>query len=347
MKYLVKFLSLAGLALAVVYTFFINEDVSQYGLGLWTLAIVVSLLTLGNIASLIMAFFCGKDKAFSDEKDWLMISSFIGFLVYSGIFFFSVTHNNPDWTYLVCCFLLYMISSGFNSRTWSFVFLGLTQYIFFCEDWFVMNTWHSWAIYVLLTIIHITAIFFVIANRMESDYVPPIELVGLLIPVTISVYTLCINSDALQVERNTLLILCCLIFSFLSSIRDYTNMFVGISIITTIYLLVMPCSVISYLLILIGVSCLLSGIVHTMHKNILIAHLINATVNNIMLDSRYKNLVSQYNDLLSDYNNLVRNNNSGGNGGNGGGTNHFLNGMITRAGSIFMDTIVNLGEIFS
>ena len=31
MKYVVKFLSLAGLALAVVYTFFINGDVSQYG----------------------------------------------------------------------------------------------------------------------------------------------------------------------------------------------------------------------------------------------------------------------------------------------------------------------------
>lgn len=56
MKYVVKFLSLAGLALAVVYTFFINGDVSQYGFWLWTLTISALLLTLANIAGLVMAF---------------------------------------------------------------------------------------------------------------------------------------------------------------------------------------------------------------------------------------------------------------------------------------------------
>ena len=86
MKYVVKFLSLAGLALAVVYTFFINGDVSQYGFWLWTLTISALLLTLANIAGLVMAFASAHDKCYDDEKGLLIASSFIGFLVYSGIF---------------------------------------------------------------------------------------------------------------------------------------------------------------------------------------------------------------------------------------------------------------------
>lgn len=343
MKYVVKFLSLAGLALAVVYTFFINGDVSQYGFWLWTLDISALLLTLANIAGLVMAFASAHDKCYDDEKGLLIASSFIGFLVYSGIFYFSVAQENPDWTYLACCFLVYMLSSGFNSRTWSFVFLGLTQYIFFCEDFFVMNTWHSWAIYAFLTIIHVTVIFFVIADRMDTGNVPPIELVGLLIPVTIFVYTLCVNSGTLQIEMNTFLILCCLIFSLLSSIRDSTNMFVGISIVTIIYLLATPCSIGSYLLVFIGICCLLAGIVHTMRKVILISLLSDATDNNMKLISKYKDLVSEYNNLVSDYNGLVSNyGQRGGHTGNSGGYNSFKNGVIAGAGKVVVDVTIDV-----
>ena len=334
MKYVVKFISVVVMTIAVVYTFFINGEISKYGFWLWTLAVVVSLLTLVNIASLVAALAHADDKSEPDEKGWLIVSSFLGFLVYSGIFFFTVSQELPDWTYLACCFLVYLISSGFNSRTWSFVFIGLTQYIFFCEDFFAMNAWHSWAIYGLLTIIHVTVIFFVIANRLDSEYVPPIELVGLLIPVIIFVYALSVNSEALQVERNKLLILCCLIFSLLSSIRDATNMFIGISTVSIIYLLVTPCSIVSYLLVLIGVSSLLAGIVHTLNKSILFSLLKNAVDNNNILASKYKGLISEYNDLVSEYNGLANLYVQG--GGGSGGTerkNPFLDGVLKGAGA--------------
>lgn len=350
MKYVVKVLSLAGLALAVVYTFFINGDVSQYSFWLWTLAIVVSLLTLGNIASIVAALQSSAyvdNKIEEDEKGWLIVSSFLGFLVYSGMFFFTVSQELPDWTYLTCCFFVYLISSGFNRRTWSFVFIGLTQYIFFCEDFFVMNTWHSWAIYALLTIIHVTVIFFVIADRMDTGKVPPIELVGLLIPVTIFVYTLCVNSGTLQIEMNTFLILCCLIFSLLSSIMDSTNMFVGISIVTIIYLLATPCSIGSYLLVLIGVSSLLAGIVHTLNRSILILLLKNAVDNNNRLASKYKGLISAYNDLVSEYNGLA--NQHVQRGGRSGGTEHpnpFWDGIRRAAGTEAVKGAIELIKIF-
>lgn len=331
MKYVVKFISVVVMTIAVVYTFFINGEISQYGFWLWTLAVVVSLLTLVNIASLVLAL-NAEDK--QDEKGMLIVSSFLGFLVYSGIFFFTVSQELPDWTYLACCFLVYLISSGFNSRTWSLVFIGLSQYIFFCEDFFAMNAWHSWAIYALLTINHVTVIFFVIANRLDSEYVPPIELVGLLIPVIIFVYALSVNCEALQVERNKLLILCCLIFSLLSSIRDATNMFIGISTVTIIYLLVTPCSIVSYLLVLIGVSSLLAGIVHTLNKSILTSLLKNAVDNNNILASKYKGLISEYNDLVSEYNGLASHYvQSGGGSGGTGGQNPFWDGVLKGAGA--------------
>lgn len=346
MKYVVKFISVLAMAIAVVYTFFFNGEVSQYGFGLWTLAITVSLLTLGNIASIVAALQYSAyvdNEIEEEEKGWLIISSFLGFLVYSGIFFFTISQELPDWTYLACCFFVYLISSGFNSRTWSFVFIGLTQYIFFCDDFFVMNTWHSWAIYAFLTIIHVTVIFFVIANRMDSEYVPPIELVGLLIPVIIFVYALCVNSEALQIERNKLLILCCLIISLLSSIRDSTNVFIGISIVTIIYLLATPCSIGSYLLVFIGICCLLAGIVHTMRKVILISLLSDATDNNMKLIYKYKDLVSEYNNLVSDYNGLVSNyGQRGGHTGNSGGYNSFKNGVIAGAGKVVVDVTIDV-----
>lgn len=343
MKYVVKFISVVVMTIAVVYTFFINGEISQYGFWLWTLAVVVSLLTLVNIASLVAAL-NAEDK--QDEKGMLIVSSFLGFLVYSGIFFFTVSQELPDWTYLACCFLVYLISSGFNSRTWSFVFIGLTQYIFFCEDFFAMNAWHSWAIYGLLTIIHVAVIFFVIANRLDSEYVPPIELVGLLIPVIIFVYALSVNSEALQVERNKLFILCCLIFSLLSSIRDATNMFIGLSTVSIIYLLVTPCSVVSYLLVLIGVSSLLAGIVHTLNKSILNSLLKNAVDNNNILASKYKELISEYNDLVSEYNGLASHyvQRGGGSGGTGR-QNPFLDGALKGAGAAVAKGAIELIKI--
>lgn len=348
MKYVVKFLSIIGLVLAVIYTFFINGNISQYGFWLWTLAVVISLLTLGNIVSLVVAFDCSKynRNEIEAEKELLILSSFLGFLVYSGIFFFTVNQEITDWTYLVCCFLVYMISSGFNSRSWSFVFGGLTQYIFFCENFFAMNNWHSWAIYVLLTIIHIIVIIFVIADRIDSDYVPPIELVGLLIPVIIFVYTLCVNSDALQTERNTFLILCCLIFALLSSIRDSINVFVGISIVTIIYLLVTPCSIASYLLVLIGVSSLLAGIGHTFNRSLLMSLLKNAVDNNNKLASKYKGLISEYNDLVSEYNGLANQYvQREARSGSPERSNPFWDGTLRGAGTAAVNGIIELIKI--
>lgn len=349
MKYVVKFISVLVMAIAVVYTFFFNGEVSQYGFGFWTLAIIVSLLTLGNIASIVAALQSSayvNNEIEEDEKGWLIVSSFLGFLVYSGIFFFTISQELPDWTYLVCCFFVYLISSGFNSRTWSFVFIGLTQYIFFCEDFFVMNTWHSWAIYAFLTIIHVTVIFFVIADRMDSGNVPSIELVGLLIPVIIFVYALCVNSEALQIERNKLLILCCLIISLLSSIRDSTNVFIGISIVTIIYLLVTPCSIVSYLLVLIGVSSLLAGIVHTLNRSILISLLKNAVDNNNILFSKYKGLISEYNNLVSEYNGLANHYVKSGGGSSGTGQrNSFWDGALRGAGASAVNGAIKLIKI--
>lgn len=195
-------------------------------------------------------------------------------------------------------------------------------------------------------ILHVAVFFFVIADRMESDPVPPIELVGLLIPVIIFVYALSVNSEALQVERNKLLILCCILFSLLSSIRDATNVFVGISTVTIIYLLVTPCSIVSYLLVLIGVSSLLAGIVHTLNKSILISLLNNAVDNNNILASKYKGLISEYNDLVSKYNGLANHYvKSGGGSGGTGQKKSFWDGALRGAGASAVNGAIELIKI--
>ena len=91
MRYVVKFLGLIGLGLGVIYTFYINGNVSSYGFWAWTLSVIVSLLTLCNVASLIAALnysSYNEDKV-DDEKGMLVLSSFLGFLIYCGILFFS------------------------------------------------------------------------------------------------------------------------------------------------------------------------------------------------------------------------------------------------------------------
>ena len=106
MRYVVKFLGLIGLGLGVIYTFYINGNVSSYGFWAWTLSVIVSLLTLCNVASLIAALnysSYNEDKV-DDEKGMLVLSSFLGFLIYCGIFFFCCKRRRMYmiWHMLIC-----------------------------------------------------------------------------------------------------------------------------------------------------------------------------------------------------------------------------------------------------
>ena len=334
MRYIVKFLALIGLVLGVVYTFYINGNVSSYGFWSWTLSVVVSLLSLCNVASLIAAFnysSYNKDQI-EDEKCMFVLSSFIGFFIYCGIFFFSINNNTPDWLFLGCSFLAYLFSCGLNRTTWAFIFLGFTHYIFFCENFFAMNSWSIWAIYVFVIIIHVISIIYIMIDRLSSDSEPPIEKFGLLIPVIVFIYIWFTNNIALNTEKNALLILCYLLLFILSSIRDSVNMFVGISVISVIYLLIYPSNFELYLLVLIGISCVFVGILHTLYLSCLLTKLEEATGYN-------KNLIKKYNILVDDYNRLKnsssKSNNSSGRGKEISGSNSgekILGGVLSELG---------------
>jgi len=291
MRYVVKFLGLIGLGLGAIYTFYINGNVSSYGFWSWTLSVVVSLLTLCNIASLIAAlnYSSYNEDQIDDETGMLILSSFLGFLIYCGIFFFSINQGeNHDWTYLGCCFLAFLISNGFNRVTWAFVFLGFTQYTFFCWNSFAMNSWHSWAMYIFCMFIHVISIIFIIVDRLnsdsESESIYPIEKFGLLIPIIVFIYIWFTNNTALQTETNALLMLSYLLLFILSSFRDSVNMFIGISVATIIYLLIYPSSFELHLLILIGVSCMLACIIHNLHQSFLLSKLEEAIGYNVQLN---------------------------------------------------------------
>ena len=105
MKYFLKFLALMGLTGAMVYSLFIHGDISSYGFWLWTLVISVSLITLGNYASLIGALNCKMNDQDEDEKGLLILSTFLSSLIFSTIFFYSISAENPDWIYLLCSFI--------------------------------------------------------------------------------------------------------------------------------------------------------------------------------------------------------------------------------------------------
>lgn len=309
MRYAVKFLGLIGLGLGVIYTFYINGNVSSYGFWAWTLSVIVSLLTLCNVASLIAALnysSYNEDKV-DDEKGMLVLSSFLGFLIYCGIFFFSINQEgNPDWIYLSCCFLAFLISNGFNRLTWAFAFLGFTQYIFFCWNDFAMNSWYSWAIYIFIMFIHVTSVIFTVVDRLDSDPesepIYPIEKFGLLIPIIVFIYIWFTNNAVLQTEINTLLVLCYLLLFILSSIRDSVNMFLGITIVSVIYLLIYPSSFELHLLILISASCTLACIIHNLHQSILLSKLEDAIGYNIQLGKELTRLKIDYDKLRNSSN---------------------------------------------
>lgn len=110
--------------------------------------------------------------------------------------------------------------------------------------------------------------------------------------------------------------------------------------------MVAPCSIVSYLLVLIGVSSLLAGIVHTLNKSILISLLNNAVDNNNILASKYKGLISEYNDLVSEYNGLASHyvQRGGGSGGTGR-QNPFLDGALKGAGAAVAKGAIELIKI--
>lgn len=335
MRYVVKFLGLIGLGLGVIYTFYINGNVSSYGFWAWTLSVIVSLLTLCNVASLIAALNYSsydEDKV-DDEKGMLVLSSFLGFLIYCGIFFFSINQEgNPDWIYLSCCFLAFLISNGFNRLTWAFAFLGFTQYTFFCWNIFAMNSWQSWAMYIFCMFIHIISIIFIIVDRLDSDSesesIYPIEKFGLLIPIIVFIYIWFTNNTVLQTETNTLLLLSYLLLFVLSSIRDSVNMFIGISVTSVVYLSIYPSSFGLHLLILIGASCTLACILHNMHQSILLSKLEDAIGCNVKLN---KELIKLQEDLAKlDNSSKNRNDSYGQNNGN-----KIIDGFLSGIGREF------------
>lgn len=304
MKYIIKFLALTALAGAVVYTFFVLPEVSCYGFWHWVLAVSVSVVTIGNYASLIAA--CTTDDDEETEKGFLILSSFLSFLAFAAIYFFSTSGSYIGWTYLLCCFIVYMLSSGFNRRTWSFFFLGFTQTIFFSTDWILMNTWHSWGIYILLTIAHIICIVVVICDHMDSEPVPKIDLAGLLIPVVVICYLWETNNEVLAYDINSICLLSYLIVALFASIRDDTSTYISTSMASVVYLFFLPNNYCNIIMLIIGCSTLLAGISHYLYKSRMKTILAYAMGENEQMIAKYNNLVENYNQAV-DYIKNIRN----------------------------------------
>ena len=220
MKYLIKFLALTGLAGAVVYSFYVQPEISNYGFWIWALTIVVSLITIGNFAILIASSMETEDDT---EKGMLIFSSFLSSLIFTAIYFFTTSNDIVDWPYLLSCFIVYILASGFNKRTWSFLFFVATQYLFFCCEMIQMNAWHSWGIYMLFVIIHIVCIICVIFEHLDSDSPPMLELIGLLFPIVAVIYIWQTNGNTLGHDLNTITLLGYFIISLLASFRDDTS----------------------------------------------------------------------------------------------------------------------------
>ncbi len=297
MKYILKFLSLTGLAGAVVYTFFINGNVSDYDFWQWVLASAISLITIGNYVSLITAAVCASDNELNDEKGYLILSSFLGFLSFIAVVFVTKYSQNHDIEYLICVLLAYLLSSGLNTRTWSFLFLGATQYLCFFEDMLLMNTWHSWGVYSLLTITHIICIITVIGDKMDSDQVPKIELSGILIPIFFWCYVWYVNGDVYS-EMNTFMLFVYVLISLLSSIRDETTKFSAISLVSILYLSIFESKFDDVVIVTAVISCLLGATFHIIYKSrikTILAYLIAQNCQTIQ----------EYNELVNDYNQTI------------------------------------------
>lgn len=302
MKYIIKFLTLTALAGAVIYTFFVQPELSTYGFWLWFFSVSVSLVTVGNYASLIAA--CTTENDDEAEKGFLILSSFLSSIVFASIFFYTICSDYADTSYLLCCFIVYMLSSGFNKRTWSFVFLGFTQTLFFCLDCIQMNTWHSWGLYILFTIVHLVCVFVVIADRMDSDPVPQIDLIGILIPIAIVSYIWTTNNDFLEFDQNTLLLLGYLIVSFLASLRDDTYTYLCISMASILYMFFLPNHYADAVITIAVASTILGGISHYLYKSRITAILAYSMGENKRMIAKYNNLVENYNQAVDCLNNL-------------------------------------------
>ena len=337
MKYFLKFLALMGLTGAMIYSLFIHGDISSYGFWLWTLVISVSLITLGNYASLIGALNCKMNDQDEDEKGLLILSTFLSSLIFSTIFFYSISAENPDWIYLLCSFILYLMTSGFNKRTFAFVFVGFTQYVFFCSSNFEMNTWHIWAVYLLIMIAHIVSIITVIADRMDSDSIPMFELFGLLIPVLTIIYAYYVCGILLCDEITTLLLFTYTTMALLSSIRDDSIMFGSVTIIALLYLYIYPGYFNNIILLVAGIACTFCGISHMIYKSRILTVLSYSMKVNENIVTKYNNLVQEYNQIISDLNNSSYYESSNNNGSDF--ESGFLKGLGTGLGKVFVDTL--------
>lgn len=328
MKYVIKFLALTALAGAVIYTFFVQPELSTYGFWLWLFSVTVSLVTIGNYVSLIAA--CTTENDNETEKGFLILSSFLSSIVFASIFLYTMRSDYTDWSYLLCCSIVYMLSSGFNKRTWSFVFLGLTQTLFFCLDCIQMNTWHSWGLYILFTIAHIVCIAVVIFDRMDSDPIPKIELAGLFIPVAAVSYIWAINNAFLDCEINTMILLCYIIVSLFASLRDDTSTYISISIVSLLYLFFLSNHYENVVMMITGGSMLLAGIAHYLYKSRMTTILAYTMGENKLMIAKYNNLVENYNQAVDYLNNISS---QSANSYNGQNESSFEKGVYSGIGS--------------
>lgn len=335
MKYFIKLFALTALAGAYVYTFFVQPEISSYGFSYWMLSISLLLVTVGNYASLIAA--CNTKNDDETEKGFLILSSFLSFLIFASIFFFTIYRGDTDWSYLLCCFVAYMFSSGFNKRTWSFIFLGFSQTLFFCLNCIPMNTWHSWGLFVLFTIMHIICIVVVINDYIESDPVPKTELIGLLIPVAVICYIGAINYEFLVYDLNSVFLLCYLIVALFASMRDDTTTYLSISMLSVVYLFFLPDHYFNFVILLLGCSILLTGISYYRYKSRMAAILTYTIDENKRIIAEYNNLVEKYNQAIDYINNTSTQSNSSSKGNEASLFNGFKSGIGTFMGKQFAE----------
>ena len=298
MKYIIKYAAHTGLAGSVIYAFYINGEL--LGIWPWILAIVVSILVLGNYYILIGAHVSYPDDP-DEGKVELITAGFIDFLICTAVFFKTIYAAYTDWLFILFIFVLLLLSSGINRRTWSFIFLGFTIYIFSCENCCYLNNWHGCTIFIILIIINVICSVVIITDKISSNHIPKYELIGIIIPIILIAYIWFVNYDYLMTERNRFLLYTYFITAFLVSIRDNITACSFISVISVIYLLLYKSDYDTYILIVIGTlsfECFILNKKNLSFISLLIAY-------NKQIVNKHNNLVDKYGNLVDKYNNLV------------------------------------------
>lgn len=205
--------------------------------------------------------------------------------------------------HIFCVALLYICYQVDSTKGHGLLYSwGSRKPSFFCLDCIQMNTWHSWGLYIFLTIVHPVCV--VIADRMDSDPVPQIDLVGILIPIAIVSYIWTTNNDFLEFDQNTLLLLGYLIVSFLASLRDDTSTYLCISMASILYIYFLTNHYADAVIIIAGTSTIMGGISHYLYKSRITAILAYSMGENKRMIAKYNNLVENYNQAVDYLNNL-------------------------------------------